>query len=49
MPMETYEVDWPLQDRGKAPPRVKPRRDAQRLYRMYQHVNRRVGYGTSPK
>ncbi|MGM0983301.1 MAG: hypothetical protein ACQEXG_07710 [Pseudomonadota bacterium] len=48
MPMEPYEVDWPLKRRGKNPPQVKPGKDAQRLCRIYQHVERSVGYSTPP-
>ncbi|MDZ7854187.1 MAG: hypothetical protein U5L98_16515 [Halomonas sp.] len=48
LPMEPYEVDWPLQRRGKTHPKRKSREDKQCLCRIYQQVNRRVGFCTPP-
>ncbi|MFC2993365.1 hypothetical protein [Halomonas tibetensis] len=45
VPMEPYEVDWPLLRRGQNPPQAKAGEDAQRLCCLYQHVERRIGYG----
>tara|TARA_B100000700_G_scaffold59109_1_gene64245 strand:+ start:36948 stop:37823 length:876 start_codon:yes stop_codon:yes gene_type:complete len=48
MPMEPYEVDWPLLRRGNTPPQAKAGKEAQRLCRIYQHVERTVGFGATP-
>lgn len=47
VPMEPYEVDWSLLRRGQNPPQAKGGEDAQRLCCIYQHVDRRVGFGAT--
>lgn len=45
VPMEPFEVDWPLLRRRPNPPQAKAGKDAQRLCRLYQHVHDTDEYG----